>query len=230
MSPRPDESAAATEFDTWASSGRAESMARHHRPATAEAIRDWVVGPNDVVLDVGCGNGWAVRWLLEEGAGRGIGVDIAPEMIARARAAAGDARARFEVASGQALPIADGEVSHILSVESLYYYPDPAAALAEWARVARPGARLALMLDLYAENPVAEVWADRLPIGVHNLSESQWLTLLSEAGWREPAARRALETSPPETEATFKPDAWTPSFAHYQGRRAAGSLVLTARR
>ena len=127
----PDENRAATEFDGWAQSGRAESMAEGHRGVTEAALAHWQLDASSVVLDAGCGNGWAVRWLVERGAGRGLGTDISPGMSERARAAtADDPRFTFDVASSQRLPVEDASVSHLLSVESLYYYPDPAAALA----------------------------------------------------------------------------------------------------
>ena len=128
----PNTAKAAAEFDRWAAAGRDVSMARGHRPQTEAAVADWVLGPDAVVLDVGCGNGWAVRMLAQAGAGRGIGIDASPGMIANAKGASTDApQLEFHVSPGDVLPISAGSVSHVLSVESLYYYPDPAAALRE---------------------------------------------------------------------------------------------------
>ncbi len=184
------EQAAAAEFDQWAVSGRAESMAEGHRNAAGQILDRWRLTAADRVLDVGCGNGWAVRWMLERGAGSGVGVDISGAMIERARALTdAGVPATFAVAAGERLPLDDASFSAILSVESLYYYPDPAAALVEWARVSRAGGRLGVMVDLFAENPAGPVWKEALDVEVHLLSEAEFRALAGRgdlAGHRQP--------------------------------------------
>ena len=97
---QPDEQSAAAEFDGWAKSGRAESMAEGHRGVTEAALDHWQLDESSVVLDAGCGNGWAVRWLVTRGAGGGIGTDISPGMIDRARDAVGARKTRPSGAPG----------------------------------------------------------------------------------------------------------------------------------
>ena len=135
--------------------------------------------------------------MLERCASRGVGIDLSPGMVKRARTlAAGDPRLTFHVAAGDALPLADDGVSHVLSVESLYYYPDPGAALREWARVAAPGAQLGIMIDLYRENPGSHPWIEALrPSGVrvHLLGASELAALAEAAGWAEPRWRQVVD-------------------------------------
>ncbi|RME22338.1 MAG: class I SAM-dependent methyltransferase [Deltaproteobacteria bacterium] len=234
------EKAAAEEFDRWAAAGRDESMARGHRDVTEQAVADWDLGPGDRILDVGCGNGWAVRMLVDRVAGVpeggppsgpiGTGVDISPEMIARARAATrGDPRFRFVVAPGDRLPFDDGEFSHVLSVESLYYYPDPAAALREWRRVASDGARLAVVIELYRENPGSLLWVDALDIDVHVLGTRELVEMAQAAGWREVRARQVRDRSPVRSREEFTPSRYWPDYAAYLAYREAGALVVSAR-
>lgn len=231
MPERPDADRAATEFDQWADAGRAESMADGHQGVTFAAIRDWTLDAEDVALDVGCGNGWAVRELVARGAGRGLGVDIAPKMIALARSATdGDPRFDFHTASADALPWPDGAVSHILNIESIYYYPDPATALVEWARVAKPGARLTVLVDLYEENPATHVWIDALDIDVHLLSAPQLIAMAEAAGWTDVYAEQVLDPRPITPESAFKTSKYWPSYAHYREYRETGALVIHARR
>ena len=225
------EQAAAAEFDQWANNGRAESMAEGHRDATAQILERWTLTEADRVLDVGCGNGWAVRWMLERGAGSGAGVDISPQMIDRARALTGaDQAAEFAVSAGERLPFADGSFSAVLSVESLYYYPDPGAALAEWVRVSRRGGRLGVMVDLFAENPAGPVWKEALDIDVHLLSEADFHQLAAAAGWRDVQTWRVIDRRPVKREAEFTPSRWYPTYAIYRGYREAGSLAVIGRR
>jgi ubiquinone/menaquinone biosynthesis C-methylase UbiE len=230
--PTPDTAKAAAEFDRWAEAGRDVSMARGHRPQTEAAVADWVMGPDAVVLDVGCGNGWAVRMLAAAGASRGIGIDASPGMIANAKAASvGDQQLEFHVSPGDALPVPDGSVSHVLSVESLYYYPDPAAALREWARVARPGAQLAIVIDLYRENPGTHTWIDALAVDVHLFGADELAALAEAAGWRSVRWRQVpLDHEPLPARADFEPSRYWPSWEMLKAYREAGSLVLTGAR
>ncbi len=219
------EQAAAAEFDRWAISGRDASMARGHGPFTEQALAAWSLTADSRVLDVGCGNGWAVRRMIALGAGSGTGVDIAPEMIARATPPGA-----YCVAAGDDLPFADGRFTHILSIESLYYYPDPGKALVEWLRVAAPGARLSVLLDLYAESPAAAAWATALPIAVHVLSEQQWAALARSQGWSAVSVSRLHDPAPIQPEASFTASQWYPDYATYRGYREAGTLWLQAQR
>ncbi|TIC85528.1 class I SAM-dependent methyltransferase [Nocardioides sp. GY 10127] len=90
------------------------------------------------VLDVATGTGLALRSL----AGRRpdwrlLGVDLSPGMLARARTAL--PRAGLLRADTGALPLPDGSVDVLTCVTALHLLADPDAALAEWARVLRPG-------------------------------------------------------------------------------------------
>lgn len=97
--------------------------------------------PGGRVLDVGFGGGGLIAALIRAGAAP-IGVDISAAMVMRARR-------RFpgielHCACAERLPLADGCVSKAVSLNSLYFWPDPAAAFAELARVIAPGGRLVI--------------------------------------------------------------------------------------
>jgi len=228
---RPDESAAAREFDKWADAGRAESMADGHRGITEAATEHWRLDAQSVVLDVGCGNGWAARRAVELGAGRGLGVDISPRMIDRAQAACqGDDRFAFAVSPAEQLPFADASVSHLLNVESLYYYPDPARALAEWARVTQTGGQLVVVCDLYQENEATHSWIDALDVDVHLLSAQQCVDMATAGGWQNVRAWQVKDARPIKTEDEFTPSKYWPSYAMYRSYRETGALVVAGTR
>jgi SAM-dependent methyltransferase len=104
-----------------------------------------------VVVDVGCGDGALVRWLARRGA-RAVGVEVASEPLARARAHAPVAGERYERGGAEALPLRDGEADVVVFANSLHHVPVESldAALAEAARVLRPGGLL------YVQEPLAE--------------------------------------------------------------------------
>ena len=200
-------------------------MARGHRPVVEPVLDRWDLGAASRVLDVGCGNGWAVRWMLERGAGQGHGVDISPAMVAEANAGPGT----FAVASGERLPFDDGTFSHLLSVESLYYYADPGAALAEWARVTRPGGHLGCVIELFAENSGSAVWADVLDVHAHLWSEQRYLELATAAGW-DARIERIRRHGEPKLESEFTPSRYWPDYALYVEYFKQGALAITGTR
>ena len=107
------------------------------------------VRPGDRVLEVGFGGGALLASILEAGAARAIGVDVSEAMLDRARRrfAGESGRVELHLASAEKLPLADGAADKAVSVNSLYFWPDPAAAMAELARVIRPGGRLVLCFE-----------------------------------------------------------------------------------
>lgn len=219
----PHDQAAADEFDKWAAKGSGERMEKGHLPVTLPVLEQLELGPNSRVLDVGCGAGWLVRLCLQRGAGQAAGVDISPGMIQRAgELGSGD----FEVASGEALPFADGRFSHVLSVESLYYYADPIAALWEFRRVAAVGGELAVVIELFDESPVGKVWKQALDVEIHNWSRAQWARAAEEAGWSGVNTRCIPRPEPVPSEADFKPGPYWPDYETIRGYHQIGALVI----
>jgi SAM-dependent methyltransferase len=95
--------------------------------------------PGAAVLDVGCGAGAALL-PASRVAARAVGIELSTGMAARAR----DAVPAAEVVAGDAsqLPFADGEFDLVLSSFTVFFMPDPTAALGEWTRVLAPGGRI----------------------------------------------------------------------------------------
>ncbi len=214
----------ATEFDSWARDGVDRAMERGHGRFTEEALARWDLRAEHRVLDVGCGNGWAVRRMIELGAGDGVGVDISEEMVALAVPPG-----RYLSATADVLPLPTESFSHVLSVEALYYTADPAAALREWARVARPGARLMVLMDLYRENPCWRIWSALFPFPVQIKGKRDWASLLDECGWAITGTDRILDPRGSLPEDRFEPNDWAPSYGDYVAQKRAGTLCLEAR-
>lgn len=101
------------------------------------------------LLDVGCGTGAAALALAGDvGAdGEVVGIDASASMlaVARARATGTSSPMRFTVGDALALDEPDGSFDAVRSERTLQWVADPGAAVAEMARVLRPGGRLALI-------------------------------------------------------------------------------------
>jgi SAM-dependent methyltransferase len=86
-----------------------------------------------------------------------IGIDMTPEMLAKARANAVEAgltNVEFREGVLEALPVETGWADVVISNGVLNLVPDKAAALAEMYRVLRPGGRLQAA-DIVLERPVS---------------------------------------------------------------------------
>ncbi|MEM9134799.1 MAG: class I SAM-dependent methyltransferase [Actinomycetota bacterium] len=139
----------------------------HWAPVTLDAAE---VEAADHLLDVACGTGIVARTALARrteseatglgtGTGAITGVDLNPAMLTVARRQAPEIEWRQgDVA---ALPLADDSVDVAVSQMAAMFFPDQRAAMAEMARVVRPGGRLAWVVpSSLSEQPAYEPFVD----------------------------------------------------------------------
>ena len=161
--------------------------------------------PGETVLDLGSGAGNDVFIARHEVGpeGRVIGVDMTPDMIAKARANAaklGFANVEFRLGEIEHLPVEAGSIDVIISNCVLNLLPDKAPAFAEMFRVLRPGGRFCVS-DIVATG--------ELPEGVRNaaglyvgciagaMPEAEYLGLIDEAGFADVGSPRPSRLSCP---------------------------------
>jgi SAM-dependent methyltransferase len=103
------------------------------------------VPPGAHLLDVACGSGQLALIAAREGV-RVTGVDIAGNLIERARSRAGaeGLHARFEVADAEALPFEEASFDVVVSMIGAMFAPRPHMVARELARVCVPGGTIAM--------------------------------------------------------------------------------------
>jgi ubiquinone/menaquinone biosynthesis C-methylase UbiE len=160
--------------------------------ADAVAVAEAVAPEGARVLEVGCGPGHLSIRLARRHGLHTTGLDLDPAMIGRARAnadRAGDGFGRlppgrlpsFLVGDVASMPFPDGSFDLVVSTMSMHHWADPAAGLAEIARVLRPGAK-ALVWDF---RPGYVPLHGELPDPVEHTRGSP-LRVVSATPWRWP--------------------------------------------
>ncbi len=168
----------------------AESPVHRSGPDLEALLEAGGFGSEDRVLDLGCGAGHTALAVAPRVA-EVVAADVTPEMLAVARSLTqerGLANLRLEMADATDLPFADGEFDAVTSRFSAHHFADPAVALAEAARVLRPGGRLLLVDTVAPEEPALDSFCNTFELlrdasHVRNCRVSEWLRLLAEAGF-----------------------------------------------
>lgn len=149
--------------------------------------------PGETVLDLGSGGGLdcflAARQVGDSG--RVVGVDMTPEMVARARANAaqgGYTNVEFRLGEIEHIPAADGSMDVIISNCVINLSPDKQAVFDEAYRVLKRGGRLAIS-DMVATAPLPVAMADDMSLWADCLAGAALVDdledMLQKAGFRD---------------------------------------------
>jgi len=126
--------------------GRTRSQQRLRR----RFLRFIPVAPGSAVLEVGCGTGVVIRDLLAMVGARGqvVGIDPSRATVKAARLLGRGlplrSRMALRVARGERLPFRSGRFDVAVAITVILHVADPAAVVAEMARVVRRGGRVGL--------------------------------------------------------------------------------------
>jgi len=177
-------------FDDWLTDrvARRPSGSRARDVYGAEDVHDFArrailealaLGPDDHVLEIGCGGGLLLRDALATGA-RATGVDHSEEMVALS--SENVPGADVVLGSAERLPFPDDRFTAVAMSVVFFFLDDPIAVLLECRRVLRGGGRLAVYTtapELRGTPAAPEPMASR----GHFYSEAELAELARRAGY-----------------------------------------------
>jgi ubiquinone/menaquinone biosynthesis C-methylase UbiE len=197
------------------------------------------------VLEVGSGAGQCSRWVISQG-GRAVGLDLSHRQLQHSRRIDDDTGIRVPAVLGTAthLPFADGSFDVVFcSFGALQFVSDLDRAVAETARVLRPGGRYAFSIThptrwMFPDDPgepgltASQSYWDRTPYVEiddasgevayveHHRTLGDWVEVLDAHGFR---LRRLLEPEWPEGH-----DRVWGGWSAVRGRHTPGTAIFAA--
>ncbi len=213
------------EFNRWADDGRGGTLEEHHRPIVEPTLALMDLQPSDRVLDVGCGTGWLCRMIAPRVPnGRAVGIDVSDAMVRQAQAEGTRfPNVQFLTGGADKIPWQDNFFTKVISVESAYYWPDPAAGMREIYRVLGVGGSAWILINYYLENPYAHHWGAQLAVPTHLLSTHAWLRFLRDAGFADVGHRRIPDHTPVPGDFT---GGWFKDAEQFRRFRETGAVLV----
>jgi ubiquinone/menaquinone biosynthesis C-methylase UbiE len=131
-------------------------LQKHTKQINRWALERLDVRRDDQLLEIGFGGGDLLFQVLsKERPAYAVGIDLSEEMVysVRKRLGAFIQQERLEILRGSVddIPFEDGRFTKLISVNTLYFWPSPASALAECRRVLVVGGTCALCFDSKAD-------------------------------------------------------------------------------
>lgn len=138
--------------DVWAAGDLYEPYVGRWSRQVATVFLDWLAVPERKDwVDVGCGTGALIHTIAEtRNPSSIIGVDASPDYVDYAKTRIAHAGARFRVGDARSLPLDTHSADAAVAGLVLNFVPEPARALADMARVVRPGGFVAAYVWDYA--------------------------------------------------------------------------------
>jgi ubiquinone/menaquinone biosynthesis C-methylase UbiE len=158
---------------------------RVNRQINETTLQQLEIRPEDGVLEVGFGGGSALAMVAGRLAG-GIasGVDFSPDMVRQAerrfRRDIAEGRVRVQLGDVSRLPYPDASFDRVLTINTVYFWPDTLQGLGEIRRVLKPDGRAAVAIRSKEKMETKSVTRH----GFRLFSPDELLDAMRQAGFR----------------------------------------------
>ena len=170
-------------FDAWARGGRSSKMEKEHRHSVIKFLDRIGWKKSFSFLDVGCGNGWVVREMIQNrGCADATGIDKSSQMIIHAESMR-IAKEKYIHADIETLEIRK-KFDYIFAMESLYYSDSVEASLERIFNMLKMGGEFFCGTDFYADNKATAGWSRMMDLHMHLYSKKEWIRLFKDAGFQ----------------------------------------------
>ena len=165
------------------------SMRDSHTAVTTWTLELLDPAPTDVILDIGCGGGRALKRLsplLTEGKLFGVDYSETAVQCTKEENPEDVASGKLTVVQGSvsALPFPDNTFDKIFSIESYSFWPDLENDVKEILRVLKPGGKVFIAADIHHREGLEEKVLHYIrTLNMTNLTFAEFHTLLTDAGY-----------------------------------------------
>lgn len=127
-------------------------MNKGHAPMTRAVVERLDIGGDEVILDIGCGGGMAIKMMAEKAASV-YGIDISEVSVARAletnSQAVRENRVQVTASDVLGMPFKDDTFSLVTAFETVYFWDEIGDCFERIHRAVKPGGRFAVTVEAW---------------------------------------------------------------------------------
>ena len=170
-------------FDAWAINGKAESMEKGHGVNVLKFLKKISFDKPFTFLDVGCGNGWVVRYASDiSTCKKAIGIDKSKKMIIQANKKIKNNKESYVCTDIETWKYTS-KFDYIFAMESIYYANSIEKAIKKIYKLLKPGGQFFCGTDFYTENKDTTKWSNMMKIQMHLHSKKEWKEFFKNTGF-----------------------------------------------
>lgn len=171
-------------FSNWVRNGKDDGMEKNHFESVSKMFKLIINSKEKFsLIDAGCGNGWAVRYISKHPNCKfAFGVDGSEMMIEKAKKL--DSNNEYFI--GDLLKWKPkNKVDAVISMEVMYYFENPIIVLKNiFNNWLNQEGRFVMGIDFYYENPDCHDWQEKTGVTIMNLMKiKEWERLFIETGF-----------------------------------------------